>query len=405
MIIVPKQDGIVHLRDLPKDEICIKLPDAIQKRMVFDALKIVTGRYNLARVLKVEPVNIYDFENCRFSSITLKFVHNISQFLVTNGLNEYSVENLENKIELIKSKFVGNPIYNPKFPINFNNEDGAQVISCILYDGGISSRLYPFYTNKEEILVDRFIASACSVIGQVTCRKYLANDGTFEAWLPRIIGFMLVNCLGIKSGKKTIENPYIPKFILKNKDCYLPFIQQAFDAEGSVNQRKSGRSIQLNQYSSDNNTPPIRLVQLKNMLEVLDIRVNGPFGPTRECIAKNGTKTYGWMIQISNQANIRNFSERINFILERKQRKLHELLDSYQLPPRFKNGTRYNVVLNTCDELKQQGTTVTIKSIAGKLNRKPRYVEELIRDMVDQKTITSKPLGEKWANREFEVIK
>lgn len=399
-----EQDGIVHLRDLPEDEICIKLPNAIQKRMVFDALKIVAGRYNLARLLEVEPVNIYDFENCRFSSITLKFVHSLSQFLVTNGLGEYSLENLENKIELIKSKFVGNPIYNPKFPINFNNEDGAQIISCILYDGGISSGLYPFYTNKEEILVDRFIASTCSVLGQVTCRKYLANDNTFEAWLPRFIGFMLVNCLGIKHGKKTIENPHIPEFILKNKDCYLPFIQQAFDDEGSVNQGKSGRSIQLNQYSSDNNTPPIRLVQLKNMLEVLDIRVNGPFGPTRECIAKNGTKTYGWMIQISNQTNIRNFAEKINFTLERKQKKLEELLSSYKLPPRFKNGTRYKEIIKICNALKSEGSKITIKNIANKLNRKPRYVEELVRDMMKQEIISSKILDEKWINREFELI-
>jgi len=59
-----------------------------------------------------------------------------------------------------------NAIYNPKFQFNFNNKHGAMIIAGLLYDGGITKGLFPFYVNNDTKL---------SIISFQTLKKSLVK--------------------------------------------------------------------------------------------------------------------------------------------------------------------------------------------------------------------------------------
>ena len=103
-----EKNGIVRLEDLPLGSTCVKFPDKLQKLMVKTALSITKGRYNLAKALSVKSTTIYDFEKCRFKSTELLFVKKLSDFLVKNNFEEFSLEYIETDLEMIKTKWVGN---------------------------------------------------------------------------------------------------------------------------------------------------------------------------------------------------------------------------------------------------------------------------------------------------------
>jgi hypothetical protein len=365
---MPADNGIVNLWDLPENEVCVKFSRRIQKLMIKKALEKTKGRYFLAKEINVEPCTIYDFEKSRFGSVTLSFVKRLSDFLVKNGYEEFSLSNLQKKLKLIKSKFVGNPIINPKFPMNFNNEYGAKIVAGILGDGGLSQKLYPFYANKESCLIQKFIYNVRKIVGKIKYTKGEKDDAT-TVFFPNIVGYILAYGLGMEKGRKVLVDPSIPPFILNNPNLYSAFLQQVFDDEGCVKNGQSGKCVELTQYSSKEE-PPKRLLQIKKMLEELGIIVNGPFGPTEKRETKLGYTSYGWWIQISNQSNIRNFFEKVNFSLKYKRKRLENLLSSYKTPPRVRRGTRYEKVLEVCRQLKSEGRRITNRNIANKLKKK-----------------------------------
>lgn len=405
------KDGIVHLWDLPEDKVCIKLPDSLQKLIVKKALQITKGRYNLANKIGVKPINIYDLEKYRFQSITLSVVKKLSNFFVKNEMREFSLKNLETKLELIKAKFVSNAIFHPKFPMNFNCEEGVRLIAGIFFDGGITSGNYPFYTNNEGYLIKKMIESVKAVTGDMQYNRRNIHTNTKQIDLPKIFGYILTFGLGIPKGKKVFTNPSIPEFIIKNPKLHKSFLQQAFDDEGSLKNGKSGKCVELNQYTNSNKEPPKRLLQLKKMIEKFGVFVNGPFNSSKAHVAKDGTKTYGWSIQISNQQNIYHFAEKINFTLERKRKKLEKLLNSYKLPPRFRNGTKFEEVMRAARDLKKENKKITNYSIATKINRDKIYVAELTTKMVKEsklKVIKEKKFSGKYrggfSEKEFELV-
>lgn len=379
------KNGIVHLQDLPEDKICISLPSKIQKEMITTALKFAKNRRQLALKINVNPGNIHDFELSRFESISLSFIKKLSEFLYSKGYNKYSLQNLEKQLKLIKAKFVGVSIIRPKFPINFNSEEGSQIISSIFFDGGITAKCLPIYVNSEEILVDKFLQNIHRVIGKfeisgnIKKKDYFEN--VFRITLPKAIGLILVDGLNIPAGDKTFNNPSIPEFILKNSHFYKCFLQQAFDDEGNVVLSKedgSGRAIRLYQSNYENN-PSKRLLQLKKLIENFKINVSGP------CFSKkyktaSGNFTYHWYIQITNQTDIKNFAEKINFSLNIKKQKLHKLIHSYISKPQFKKGTKLKELYKACRELKKENSAINIRNIALKLNRQEYYVKRLMEE-------------------------
>jgi len=207
---------------------------------------------------------------------------------------------------------------------------------------------------------------------------------TIHLEFPKILGYILVNGLGMIPESKVFTNPKIPEFLLKSRtNIKRAFIQQAFDDERSIHIRKSGKAIQLRQHNSDNE-PPFRLTQLKELIESLGIIVNEPFGSTQIYDTKKCYTSYGWGTQISNQSNMWLFAQKINFNSIRKREKLREILNSYITPPRFKNGFIETKILDTCLQLKKENQKITIKNISEKLGKNESWIAEVSRNLIKE---------------------
>jgi len=377
-----QKDGIVHLQDLPENKVSIKLPNSIQKSMIDTALKI-SNINELSRILSISKTTVYDFRNSRQESIIFSTVKKISSLLVNNSHKEFSLENLETKIELIRAKSNGNPVYYPKFPINFNTKEGFEIISSILFDDGIArSTLRPFYTNNEESLVNRFVSNVNIVVGEIIPYKRLdKRTDTYQVELPKILGYILVDGLDLIPGRKVLNNPSISEFILNGNEIFQKaFLQQTFDDErSSVCYRKC---IEFSQYRTENK-PPLRLIQLKGIIERLGIRTNKiSFVEVRK--TKKGYLSYGWILTITNQVDIKIFKEKINFSLERKKKKLENLLNSYTSKPMVKRFTATEEALKICEKLKSENKSITIYNVSKESNKSRRYTARLMIKMLKE---------------------
>lgn len=103
----------------------------------------------------------------RFESSSLRNIIKILVFLNKNGFTNYSLVELEKHVEIIKVTIAKNSIRNPKFPMNFNSKEGAQIISAFMFDGGITKDLFPFYANNDSSLVRKLIKNIELVVGQI----------------------------------------------------------------------------------------------------------------------------------------------------------------------------------------------------------------------------------------------
>ncbi len=106
---------------------------------------------------------------------------------------------------------------------------------------------------------------------------------------------------------------------------------------------------------------------------------------------KKGYTSYGWLIQISNQSDIKRFSEKIGFTLPSKVKKLKTLLSSYKLPPRLKVGAVKTKVMEACSKLREEGKEITIEAVAQEIGRSREWVAEVMRELViEEKLIVIK---------------
>jgi hypothetical protein len=375
--------GVVHLWDLPEDKIFVKLPSHIQKAMVEKSLEFFKNEYDFAKELGSNQATINDFKNSRLKSTNLKLVKKMSLFLCKKELREFGLENLERQLELIKGQ-TGFGIENPKFPMNFNSKEGSQIISAFFFDGGIREDKRPFYVNNEKCMIDRTISNLNLVVGNVGYTEHI-NRGTIFVDFSHIFGIILSDGLEMSVGKRVFTNPQIPEFIINgSKEVKRMFLQQAFDDEGTIKMGLKGRGkrVKLTQ-NNCKDEPALRLNQIKEILENFGVRVTGPF---HEDIINNkrGYTSYRWAIEITNQTDISMFAKEVNFGLDAKKQKLQELLNSYVLPARLKNGGIYIELIKTCKELRVQNQKITNKNIAKQLKKVESYTRGLTLKMLKE---------------------
>ncbi|NCO96822.1 MAG: hypothetical protein COY38_03865 [Candidatus Aenigmarchaeota archaeon CG_4_10_14_0_8_um_filter_37_24] len=379
--------GVVHLEELSTDGVSLKFPEDLQRSMIENALSFTdSDQKKLASILNTTRGTIFDFKTSRFGSSSLWFVFKLSTFLASKGFEEFSILKLEKKIDAIKTEWVGKSILNPKFPIDFNNKYGAKIIAAIMCDGGLTSCKYPFYVNKNEKLVDGVIKSVEEVVGKIEYNRR-TYDNIIEAGFPKILGCILTK-VGIVPGKKILTNYPIPPFIIDNPNIYRDFLQQAFDDEGYVNvgdKKGGGKRITLTQYNYWKRKPR-RLLQIKGILNFLGVRSSGPYFQISHT-AKNGNKTYGYFLQISNQSDLSVFAEKIGFTIDYKIGNLQKLLDSYVSRPRLKNGTISNRILEEINKLKEEKSEITIQNISNKLGKNESWIAEVIRNMIKERKL------------------
>ena len=140
------ETGVVHLGDLSEKEVCLGIKEEYLKSMLETAKKLANGKWiNIPKKLNL-PIPKDGFSTPirsmrRKNVVGLDVLKKLSYFLVSNGYNKFSLENIEKNLLFLKSR-MGNAgaITNPKFPMNFNSVEGVHVVSCLLHDGGIDTR-------------------------------------------------------------------------------------------------------------------------------------------------------------------------------------------------------------------------------------------------------------------------
>src|SRR3989344_5715998 len=104
----PYESGIVHLLDLPDRDVCLVLENKYKKEMLSMSKKLCGSWNNLARKLGLEISRYNNSDSLRNfrrkGVVRLDLIKKLSLFLVSNGYNNYSLENLENNLLLIKTK-------------------------------------------------------------------------------------------------------------------------------------------------------------------------------------------------------------------------------------------------------------------------------------------------------------
>lgn len=229
---------IVNLKDLTREKlgiddfIYVDLAPKIKKEF-FETLIELSPRKSLASFAEAFYLNTDYLRSCKTRTpIKLSVLRKLSIHLVKNGYHKFSLDNLENYIKFMKGSTSGIKI-RPKFPLNFASIEGIRIISKLYHDGGIGRNRQPFYSNKNEILINEFCKDIKAVFGNITIRRY-KDLKSIKVSLPRLLGDIL-SVAGCHIGDKVFDNPSPPNWIISSdKNLIKEFIRSAMDDEGCV---------------------------------------------------------------------------------------------------------------------------------------------------------------------------
>jgi len=339
----PQNTGIISLWDLPKKETYIDLEYEFKWDMLNTARKLARDQWTvLSRKANISNEALRSFR--RGKSTSLWLIKQLSNFLVSKRRSRFSLKNIEKNISLVRTAS-GQPIFNPKFPLDFNCKDGAIIISALYCDGGIYTRdVEPFYTNYTPSMILRFISAVENLIGKVHINKGPKFHKQVD--FPKILGIMLTS-IGLVPGRRPINNPKFPEFVFNSsKEFMYEFIAQAIGDDGYVYcvEDKIGFiafnfTIDLTRFSKELRNKvrrekildylPNVLLGLKQLFEMLKINVLGPYFGNEKCYFKDGKEsryTQEWRIQIRDWRSLNILRNHINIPLKYKQNKLCELV-------------------------------------------------------------------------------
>jgi hypothetical protein len=331
--------GIVSVWDLPKEKVYVNLNSDI-KYKIFAKLKyLFKNKHGIARNLHVNVDMVKNFFD-RNHAASLKFIEKVIEVLKSHNITDFDKKDVEKEIKTIQTK-TGKKIYDIKFPINFNSENGAILISMIFHDGGIEkTKLWPFYKNYEKEKINHIKTVFRELIGRA---KIYEDKKNSEIHFPNVFGIILVFGLGLQAGAKVEVNPEVPEFIYSaEKSVKSAYLKQAFDDEGTIALGKSGiKEIKIGLSIDASNLSKRMREKIKKerlieyapnilkadqkLLESINIKVNPP-RVVSEYLTKNKKIRQYWEITISSQENILNFYNNVGFYLSRKQRTLEIFL-------------------------------------------------------------------------------
>ncbi|MBU4123983.1 MAG: hypothetical protein KKI14_00730, partial [Nanoarchaeota archaeon] len=246
----------------------------------------------------------------------------------------------EQNIFKIGVKSGGKGLVNPKLPFNLNSVDGAIIISSILHDGGIATTLNPYYFNSDKKIRRKVYNAMSNVFGDIYSA---ANPKKERLLFPKIIGIVLVNCIGLKSGNKVVTNLEIPHFIMDADEIIRgAFLKQAFDDEGCISRNEIYLSLSANvtciskmfrkkilknkllKYSSE------IFKGDKKLLESFGISINNIVVDQTSFIKDNKLHLrHRWKLCITTKKNLEIFFSKINFDIDYKKIRLRKLIEKY----------------------------------------------------------------------------
>jgi len=154
--------SIIHLEDIKpkvfeKYENCYVELESQIKKDLFDKAVELSPRRSLVSLSKLLNIKLHRLSDSRNRApIPLMILKKLSYFLVSNGYEKFSLQNLEKYVEYIKGMSRGIKICKPKFPLNFDTPAGIRIISRMYHDGGIGKSREPHYHNQNIGLIEDF---------------------------------------------------------------------------------------------------------------------------------------------------------------------------------------------------------------------------------------------------------
>ncbi len=279
------EKGIVHLCDLPRNyQVYIKLNNKTEINLLSSALEITRLYKDLALEIKTTKSVIEKLFSKHTDSFSLDVLEKLSNFLVERTGNVvFSLKNLEKNIAYIKTKgSTSGKIYNPKFPMNFDNSNGGVIIGGLLGDGGIRKDFRPLYSNKDKIRINYLCNCMGKVIGEYKRSKLYEvesptkeNSITYVAEFPKIVGYILCHGLGMVRGDKVISDPPLPEFCFNSKKKFtIGLLKTFFTDEGTPHRVGKDLAPQITFRQSsllEYKKPPKRSIGIKILLENLGL--------------------------------------------------------------------------------------------------------------------------------------
>lgn len=400
--------GLIHLWDLPQS-IYIDLRTSFKQFLLSKCKETAKTWVNLGKGCglkiskngKCKPLESI----IKDKKFRLETLYSLVKYLSKNDVN-IGLEEIEKNIKLLASKTRGgssaefsNCILDPKLPFNFNTKFGAIALSALLHDGGINSNLKPHYSNTNIELRRKVYKAFLGVFGELVGNK--SNPETkLQIYFPKVIGIILTHCLGMKSGRKTYNNPNVPNFIFNSKkEIISAFLQQAFDDEGWVHHTHIGLKLaveikepskeiisNLKKLSPIDHAPKI-LVDNMKMLYNLGIESKGPY--CREIyFTKNGNCGSKWEILIWGRENLIRFTDLVNFSLVSNKTKLENILKS--LPNIYPSDKVEFIILDACKKLQQKYGYITSRKLSEEIKRSQCRAKQTIRTLLKKNILEIK---------------
>jgi len=400
----------IHIWDLPEDLVYLDLNPNF-KRHIFISAKKSRSWKELSNILDISFLNLTGmlYKN---KKIKLKVLKNLLK------LTEMNKDKIERNITIVSLSNNGgvkfaNAIINPKLPFNFNTIHGARVIASLFFDGGIDSDLYPHYRNENRELRKKVYEAYSNLFGEFRA-KFTNYKDRGQIYLPKIVGIIFTKCLGIQPGRKTVNNPEIPSFIMNSpKEMKSVFLQQAFDDEGHFH--KSQRAIRFklanglfadklqHEFIVKKNIQeyaPNLIKDVKRLVESFNIRTSN-----LKCVniyrTKDGRYNTRWNFDISRKENLEKFQSEINFISDYKKINLKKGIDSIRLESYPKNKAE-NIIFNACINLQKKEGKITSRTLAKEINRSQELAKKMIQRFVKKGLL--KLLKERWGTKGAEYM-
>ncbi|MEM5790755.1 MAG: hypothetical protein QXP77_01765 [Candidatus Aenigmatarchaeota archaeon] len=393
-------NGIVHLWDLPKSKIYVDLEPNF-KLLLLNKCKSVAGTWaNLGRELGLK---INEKRQCKTlegikegKKIRLDVLFSLRDYLSKNQI-EIELEEIEKNVKLIASKCnrtktkFANYILNPKLPFNFNTKDGAVLLAALLHDGGINNNWIPHYSNTKPELRIKVYKAFVNVFGEIVGKKSNPRINQ-QIYFPKVVGIILVECLGMKYGRKTRNDPTIPQFIFSSsKKIKASFLRQAFDDEGWIHNTHIGLklAVEVKNFSEEiiptlKTSHPIDyapklLIDDMKLLNCMGIETKGPYC-TEIYFTKDKKCGSKWEIIINGKENLIKFEKQINFSLKERRFKLRNLIAS--LPYVYPSEKVEPLILITCKKIQEKYGYITSKKLSKEIKRSQSRAKQAIRKLV-----------------------
>ncbi len=228
----------IHVWNLPKDKVYIKLKDEFRKDLFNNIILKVGGYTKLRKFLNRDIRKFISGERRTSLKVINKIITKLS------AKNEtFLWKQIENNIEEIVygGKFGpgrGIPILSPKFPIKLNPEL-ANLLGHIVGDGTINLKGSTYgiieYFNSNKVLIENFIKNIQIAFGNTRCE--FAKGKKYAIRAPKSVGMILKVILGeLENFRKRISSLMLQ---INNPNVVAAYIKAIYDDESNVSYKKN----------------------------------------------------------------------------------------------------------------------------------------------------------------------